>query len=232
LLTASFSRAHDAWLQVNTNIARVGDAVHIDLMLGNHGNGHRDFKVAGKLDPSAGSLRVYAPDGKHYDLQDRLRDNGYAPREGFWSARFVGDQPGLHLVARLSDQIVTYAPKRSVQSAKTFFVLSASLDKVPPKNPGFDEPLGHPLELVLAGEVVSFIPRGETLSSEFDSRYERRTDAEGRAVFVPTEGNYYLIAAHKEDASERGQGYEMTKYSATLCLYVPQVLRWGTGTVI
>jgi uncharacterized GH25 family protein len=240
--------AHDRWLQTNTNVARVGDTVQIDLMLGNHGNNHRDFKLAGKVEPATVSLEVIAPDGKRYDVKDRLVDTGYTPKEGFWSTRFVGDKPGLYLAACVSDKVVSYAPKRSVQSAKACFLLSPSLDKVPLSNPGFDKPLGHALELVpeanpitpmgpgqairvrllfqgqpLVGETVSFIPRGETLTENFDSRYERKTDSAGRASFTPTEGNYYLVVAHREDATAGGKDYEMTKYSATLCVYVPQV---------
>jgi uncharacterized GH25 family protein len=119
---------------------------------------------------------------------------------------------------------------------------------VPKDNSGFDKPLGHALELVpeanpvtpmgpgqaikvrllfkskaLAGEVVSFIPRGETLTDAFDARYERKTDADGRASFTPKEANYYLIVAHREEPTERGAGYDGTKYSATLCVLVPQV---------
>src|SRR6185436_2774462 len=49
--------AHDTWVQTNTNVVRTGDAVHVDLMLGNHGNDHRDFKLASKLAPgTAGSF--------------------------------------------------------------------------------------------------------------------------------------------------------------------------------
>lgn len=248
LITVNLAQAHDPWLQVNTNVLRVGDAVHIGLMLGNHGNNHRDFKLAGKLDPAAGSLEVISPDGKRYDLKDRLIDTGYTPNEGFWTTRFVGAEPGLYLVARFSDRVVSYAPKRSVQSAKTFFVLSRSLDQVSQDNPGFDKPLGHPLELVadanpvtpmgpgqairvrllyqgkpLAGQAVSFIPGGGTLTESFDPRYERETDPDGRASFTPTEGNYYLVVAHREEPGERGAGFESTKYSATLCVYVPQI---------
>jgi hypothetical protein len=74
----------------------------------------------------------------------------------------------------------------------------------------------------LADARVSFIPRGETLSEGFDPRYERRTDAEGRAGFTPTAGNYYLVVAHREEP-EGGKNYTATKYSAALTVYVPQV---------
>jgi uncharacterized GH25 family protein len=119
LLLAGPGRAHDSWVQTNSNVVRVGDNVHIDLMLGNHGNDHRDFKLAGKVDLASSTLVVLAPDGKRYDLKPRLEDTGYAPREGYWTARFAGARPGLYLVAHTSDRVVSYAPVRSVKSAKT-----------------------------------------------------------------------------------------------------------------
>ena len=66
----SLTLAHDTWVQTNTPLIRVGDAVFIDLMLGNHGNEHRDFKLASKVDPAAGKTVVIAPSGKRYDLAE------------------------------------------------------------------------------------------------------------------------------------------------------------------
>ena len=65
--------AHDTWVQTNTNVVRTGDNVHIDLMLGNHGNEHRDFKLAGKITLDGCKLDVIAPSGKKFDLRDRDR---------------------------------------------------------------------------------------------------------------------------------------------------------------
>jgi uncharacterized GH25 family protein len=248
LVLVAAAPAHDTWVQTNANVVRVGENVYIDLMLGNHGNDHRDFKLASKIDLEGCTLAVIAPDGKSYDLKDRLADTGYTPKEGFWTARFAGARPGLYLVAHTSDKVVSYAPTRAVKSAKTFFVLSKSLDNVSRDNPGFDRVLGHTLELVpeaspvtpmgpgaaikvrllykgkpLAGAQVSFIPRGTTLSAGFDPRYERKTDSAGRASFTPTEGNYYLVVAHHLEPEESGKGYKSTKYSATLTVLVPQV---------
>ena len=59
------ARAHDIWVQTNTNLIRTGDAVHVDLMLGNHGNDHRDFKLASKPDLDKATLTVTGPDGRH-----------------------------------------------------------------------------------------------------------------------------------------------------------------------
>ena len=219
--------AHDAWVQTNTNLVRCGDVVSIDLMLGNHGNEHRDFKLAGKLSLEGASLEVIDPEGKRYDVKDRLIDTGYGPQEGYWTTRFEPDRPGLYAIANRSDRVMSYAPERSIKSGKTYFVASPSLDKPSADNPGFDKPLGHDLELVpvlnpvtpmgpgtpirvrllykskpLAGERVSFISRGATLKAGMDERYERRTDEKGEASFEPTEANSYLIAAHKVEPNE------------------------------
>jgi uncharacterized GH25 family protein len=152
-------------------------------------------------------------------------------------------------VAHTRDRVVNHGrPVRVVASGKTYFVVSDSLDKPPPHNPGFEKPLGHALELVpeanpvtpmgpglamrvkvlfkdkpLPGARVSFIPRGEMLSEGFDERYERKTDAEGRASFTPTEGNFYLVVVHHKAPEERGADYDSTSYTATLTVFVPEV---------
>ncbi len=242
------SFAHDTWVETNTNVVRTGDTIAIDLKLGNHGNDHRDFKLASKVDPRFCTLEVVAPDGKRYNLKERLIDTGYTPTEGFWRARFAGTTPGLYLVAQTHDQVMSYAPVRSIKSGKTCYVVSDSLDRVSESNPGFDRALGHELELVplanpvtpmgigrqfevrllfrgkpLADARVSFIPQGKELRESFDSDYERTTDAEGRAAFEPREANLFLIVAHHQDPNAAGEGYASTKYSATLTVLVPGV---------
>jgi uncharacterized GH25 family protein len=240
--------AHDSWVQTNTNVIRSGDAIHVDLMLGNHGNDHRDFKLASKATLENSTLKVLSPGGKNFDLKDRLNDVGYTPKEGFWSARFAATDPGLYLVTHTRDAVVNHgSPARSIRSGKAFFVVSKSLDKVPQEHPGFDAVLGHPLEIVpeantvtpmgpdvpirikvlfqgkpLKEARVSFIPRGATLSEGFDATYERTTNENGRCFFVPKEGNYYLVVVHHK-TDEKGSDYESTSYSATLTVFVPEV---------
>ena len=243
---------HDSWVQTNVGLVRAGDVVQIDLMLGNHGNEHRDFKLAGKVPLTGASLAVIDPDGKQYDLLDRLIDTGYTPREGYWTTRFEPTKAGLYTVAHRTERVMSYAPERAIKSAKTCFVASASLDKPSARNPGFDQPLGHDLELVpvlnpvtpmgpgtpikvrllyhgqpLAGERISFIPRGATLKPGLDERYERLTDERGEASFEPTEANGYLIVAHKTESEQGGtldgKAYTFTKYGATLTVQVPRL---------
>jgi uncharacterized GH25 family protein len=249
LLLAGMAAAHDTWVQTNINLIRTGDAVHIDLMLGNHGNDHRDFKLASKVDPGGCTLTVIDPEGKTYDLKDRLTDLGYAPKEGFHSAKFSAARPGLYTVAHTMDSVVNHGkPVRAVRSAKTYFLVSPSLDKVSKVWKGFDRPLGHALELVavanpvapmgpgtpisvkllfqgkpLADTRISFIPRGETLAEGFDKTYERTTDAEGRASFTPKTGNYYLVVAHHKEDADGKAGYDAMAYTATLTVFVPEI---------
>jgi len=249
LAAALPARAHDTWVQTNTNLIRTGDAVHVDLMLGNHGNDHRDFKLASKPDLDRSTLTVTGPDGKSYDLVPKLADLGYAPKEGFHSAKFATAKPGLYVVAHTQDKVVSHGkPVRSVRSAKAYFLVSPSLDKVAKDLPGFDKPLGHVLELVpetnpvapmgpevpikvrvlfqgkpLADARVSFVPRGQALAEGFDKTYDRTTDAAGRAAFTPTTGNYYLVVVHHKEPAAAGAEYDSVLYSATLTVFVPEV---------
>jgi uncharacterized GH25 family protein len=241
-------RAHDTWVETNTNVIRQGDAVYVAFKLGNHGNDHRDFKLAGKPKPDTSTLNIISPAGTQFDLRPGLIDEGYTPGEGYFSTRFVVKEPGLYMVSHTSDAVVTYAPKRSIKSAKVFFVCSPSLDRVTEENPGFDRVLGHDLELIprtnpvtpmgpgqplevevqyrgkpLSGARVAFIPKGVELAAGFDSRHEQRTDAQGRVRFEPRGGNQYLVVAHHEDPERRGDGYTSTKFSATLFLFVPEI---------
>lgn len=249
LTFTGLATAHDTWVQTNTNLIRTGDAIHINLMLGNHGNEHRDFKLASKTGLDGAVLQVHAPNGKSFDLLPQLVDVGYAPKEGFWTAKFAPAANGLYVVEHRLDKIVNHGkPTRSLKSGKTLFVVSASLDNVSTEQPGYDRVLGHALELIpvsnpvvpmgpgqslkvqlrykgkpLGKTRVSFIPRRETLSEDFDSRFERMTDADGTASFTPKTGDYYLVVAHHLEPAEKGDGYESTKYSATLCVYVPEI---------
>lgn len=240
--------AHDTWIETNTSIIRCADAVYLDLCLGNHGNQHRDFKIAGKTDLDGCAFSVRAPDGSNYDLLDRLFDTGYAPKEGFWRCKFAASEPGLYLANHTRDKVVNHGRSiRAIKSGKAFFAVCRSLDRIPVEQSGYDHIVGAPLEIIprsnpvismgpgrsiavqvlfqgkpLIGDRIAFIPRGETLRDDFDERYERITDADGMASFTPDTGNQYLVVVHHETA-EGGEGYEATSYSATLTLFVPDI---------
>lgn len=247
LVALSVASAHDTWLETNSALVRVGDRVEIDLKLGNHGNDHRDFRLASKTTLETLTVEAISPAGKRYDLKPTLADLGYTPKEGYWSAPFIAAEPGYHLALATSDKLVNHGtPQRSIRSAKAWWLAAKSLDR--PAAKWVAQPLNLPIELVLlsdpvlftgpgqplevqllksgkplADQVVSFIPRGVELKSGFDETYERRTDAEGKASFTPKEGNVYLIVSHVLTADEKGTDYESTKYTATLTMRVPQI---------
>jgi len=244
--TAAAARGHDTWMQVSARAVRPDDLVHVDLFLGNHGNDHRDFKVAGKLGSLDGvKVAVIAPDGRTTDLVPDMVDMGYAPKEGFWSTRFVPAAAGLHCAAHYREGVRHGA--MGFKGGKAYFLVTESLDRPPTPAAPLPGPLGHPLELVLeshpavacgpgkpilvrllfkgeplADQVVSFIPRGVTLAEGFDPAHERKTDATGRCSYTPKEGNLMLVVAHLDRPDEKGEGYDKAAYAATLVLDVPQ----------
>ena len=73
VLLASPVLAHDTWVETNTNVVRTGDAVYVDLKLGNHGNDHRDFKLASKVDLEGSTMDVLSPDGNRTISKPSLR---------------------------------------------------------------------------------------------------------------------------------------------------------------
>jgi hypothetical protein len=211
--------------------------VNLNLCLGNHGNAHRNCKLAGKVELAGCTLSVMAPDGMSYDVLNRLTDTGYAPKEGFWRCKFAATKPGLYLASHTRDKLVNHGrPLRSVIIANKCFVVIASLDHVACDFSGYDRVLGHSLEIVattnpalpmgpgqqinvqvlfqgkpLADARVTFIPRSETLEVDFNDRYERLTKRDGLASFTPNTGDQYLIVVHHE-TTDPGDGCEGTSY--------------------
>ena len=245
LLIPAISWGHDTWVEVNTPAIRVEDVVHVDLKLGNHGNDHRDFKLASKITLAPCTLAVVGPKGESQDLKSRLVDTGFAPKEGYWSARFVPDTPGLYVIGHTLDTL--HGKTRAIKSAKAYFVavpdgamagefaasnekpLGHALELVPLMNPVFDVGPNRPIRLKLlfegkplAGARVSFVPRGQVLAEGLDPDFERTSDANGIAEFIPREGNIVLAVVHHLMPGRSGDGFDKTQFSATLTIAVPQ----------
>jgi uncharacterized GH25 family protein len=241
----SQAAAHDTWVQSGPLVIRYQDVVYIDLMLGNHGNNHRDFKLASKISLEPCTLELIQPDGSKLDLKSSVTDMGSAPKEGFWSSRFVTRQQGVHQVIHTLDTL--HGTTRAIKTGKTFFIASSCFGSVPTTGADRIQPLNKGLELVVDGAIetiaanrdlrlrvlwngkplpnvdVAFIPRGATLTEGRDSNYERTSDANGFVTYQPAEGNFLLAVAHHIASDEKGEGYDKTHYGATLVLPVPQV---------
>ena len=237
------SQAHDTWVESGTFQTRTGEYVYVDLRLGNHGNNHRDFKLASKITLAPCELSILGPDGLRSDVKSKLVDTGSAEKEGYWTTRFVAKEPGVYEVLHKLDTL--HGKTRAIKSSKTYFV-AGDVKSSPLRGQENIRPLGLGLEFILetpvdqlaagtpirlrllrsgkpvSGALVSFIPRGVTLSEGQDSTYEHKTDAEGRVAFTPSEGNLILAVAHQVAEDEKGEGYDKSHYGATIVLPVPQ----------
>lgn len=240
------ARAHDTWVEVNSAEVREGNVVYVDLKLGNHGNDHRDYKLNSLISLDRVKLAVKMPCGCTKDIKSTLMATASAEKQGYWTTRYTTTKPGLHVVSHEADSL--HGSVRSIKSAKTYFVVGP--DPAATKGPlaTCSAPLGHTLELVpltnpvtetgpnmplrvrvvfeqapLANARVSFIPQGQQLAEGFDNTFERTTDDRGIVEFTPTEANRILIVVHHAEPQRSGEGYEGTKYSATLTAAVPQI---------
>jgi uncharacterized GH25 family protein len=241
LTPASIATAHDTWVEVNSSNVKLGHVAYVDLKLGNHGNDHRDFKLAGKVSLEPCTLTVIDPMKQSHDLKGQTVDTGFTTKEGYWTARFVPTQKGLHTVWHTMQS--QHGRARTVKTGKTFFAVSKSGEDVPQSLAA--EPLGGLIELVpltnpvggIQGEAirirvlfngqplpkarVSFIPRSQRLAEGFDQQFERHSDGNGHAEFTPPVGDRFLIVVHHA-TTESGASYDSTKYVATLTMDVAE----------
>lgn len=259
LVPLQSSSAHDTWVEVNTPLQRAGEVVHVSLKLGNHENRGRDFKLAGLITIDWTSLDVIDPAGEVEDLTQQLKPTSSKDKEGYWLTTVDLPQAGMYTVVQSLDRVMSHGTSvRGIRTAKTHVFAANSLDHPDCQGRSVMQPVGLPFELILetcplksvqvgaplqvrllkqgeplADTVISFIPFGEELSAEFDPRYERRTDVEGRVEFEPEQAGLHLIVAKQQANDERTDDYEFTSYATTLTLHVPQraLRRVTTGSL-
>jgi len=237
------AQAHDTWVEAGPLYATTGEYVYVNLMLGNHGNEHRDFKLASKITLAPCKLVVTAPDGQVTDLKPAVLDMGSAAKEGYWTARYDLQQAGLHEVVHTLDTL--HGTIRAIKSAKTYVLARPADGPQSVDATELPKSYGHGLELLLhtppsqlsAGHNaqvqvlrngkplpaarVTFVPRGQQLSEGFDEQYERTSNEQGLVDFTPQQGNVILVIAHHAVPEESGDGYDKTHYSAALVLPIP-----------
>ncbi len=124
------SMAHDGWVEVPAIVER-GQPVTISLMLGNHSNEHKSYRLAGKWNPKFTKLMVIEPSGKVNDITASLVDLGEDPEKtgpkgpkGFHIAAFTPKEDGVHIIVGRQEEVAQHgdAPKfRGVRSARAAF---------------------------------------------------------------------------------------------------------------
>ena len=122
--------AHDGWIEVPA-IVEKGQLVTIALMLGNHTNEHKSYRLAGKWNPKFTKLMVIEPSGKVNDITASLIDLGEdeektGPKgpKGFHIATFTPKDGRMHTVLAREEEVRNTAtrPKfRGVRSARSAF---------------------------------------------------------------------------------------------------------------
>jgi hypothetical protein len=116
-------------------IVEKGQSVIISLILGNHANDHRSYRLAGKWDPRFTTLRVIDPAGRSIDLTQALIDfgedeqkSGPTGPKGFYIAPFTPREEGAYTVLATEERILQHGdePKfRSIRIARSNFVVLA-----------------------------------------------------------------------------------------------------------
>jgi hypothetical protein len=125
LMIPPTSHGHDLWSQTNTSIVRTGEVVHVDLCLGNHGNHHRDFLLAGRVSLDWITADLIKTDGTRVDLRERMTATASAEKEGCWTCPVVAETPGVHCVAIALDRVMQHGKSiRGVRTAKSYFLSS------------------------------------------------------------------------------------------------------------
>jgi uncharacterized GH25 family protein len=129
-LSASSSAAHDGWIEVSAIVER-GQPITISLMLGNHSNEHKSYRLAGKWNPKSTKLMVIEPSGKVNDLTAGIIDLGEDPEKtgpkgpkGFHIAAFTPQTEGVHIVIARQEEVAQHGdgPRfRGVRSARAAF---------------------------------------------------------------------------------------------------------------
>jgi uncharacterized GH25 family protein len=122
--------AHDGWIEVPA-IVEKNQPVTVALLLGNHANEHRSYRLAGKWNPKYIKLMVIEPSGKVSDITGSLVDLGEddektGPKgpKGFHIALFTPRTEGAHIVLAREEQVLQHGdePKfRSVRNARAAF---------------------------------------------------------------------------------------------------------------
>jgi uncharacterized GH25 family protein len=124
------ANAHDGWIEVPA-IVEKGQPVTIALMLGNHTNEHRSYRLAGKWDPKFTKLVIIDPSGLVEDITGSLVDLGEdeektGPKgpKGFHIATFTPKTAGVYTVVGREEQVLQFGDEprfRSVRSARAAF---------------------------------------------------------------------------------------------------------------
>lgn len=184
---------HDGWIEIFPAIVEKGQPVTIALMLGNHSNDHKSYRLAGKWDSQYTKLLVIDPNGKETDLTSRLLDIGedeekVGPKgpKGFHVALFTAKEEGSYSVLASQERLLQFGngPKfRNVQIARAVFTaLPVPTIAEAKRTTGFDRKVGREDSLEIA-PITNPVGVTEQGSITLEVRYKGKP-APGRVVSI------------------------------------------------
>ncbi|RJX39459.1 DUF4198 domain-containing protein [Paenibacillus pinisoli] len=240
--------AHDGWSQTNSPIVAPGQVSYVELMLGNHSNEHKSYRIAGQWSTDTSKVFVTTPGGVKSDITGTRFYTGEAATEtepavnNYFVASFKSNTPGAYIVSVEGDSIFKHGGtgSRTLRSAKSFVAVSdiPVIDRVKALQ-GFSKqvspdraeliPLFNPAA-VTAGEEVSIqlLLKGEPLADTNVDIIRRSnseptelvTDKDGKIAFKAGAADYYLVRAKPATKEAKDGEYDQTSYEATMTFTV------------
>jgi uncharacterized GH25 family protein len=189
LILPHAATAHDGWVEISPSIVEKNQSATIALLLGNHSNEHKSYRIAGKWDQKYTTLVVIDPQGKTNSLTERLIDLGedddkVGPKgpKGFFLAQFVPKHDGLYLAVARQTRTVQQGdgPKLvTVRVAKTAFASFEVPTVAAAKNlKGFDHMIG-------GDDAVEFIPLDNPLTIFSAGTVNLELRRKGKPIPIP-----------------------------------------------
>ncbi|MCY9512838.1 DUF4198 domain-containing protein [Paenibacillus apiarius] len=240
--------AHDGWSQTNSPIIGEGEVSYVEMMLGNHSNEHRSYRIAGQWSTDSSKVYVLNPSGKKTDITDTRFYTGEAATEeepavnNYFVSSFSASKPGAYIVSVEGDSIFKHDGKasRTLRSAKSFVaVMDIPVLKRASLLKGFERlvspdraelvPLFSPAAVRPNQEIsAQLMLKGKPLADTEVSLIRRsnseaktlKTDAKGTISFKTGPADYYLLRA-KPTMNEQVEGqYDSVSYEATMTFIV------------
>jgi uncharacterized GH25 family protein len=243
--SVSFCTAHDIWIETNASVIDTHEVVQVDFKLGNCADGKRNFKTSGLIDKDGTKVEAFLPTGKSVDLIDRLSTTSTESGSGFWTTNFEVKEAGPTWLVQTLDQIIVHdgVEMRGIVSGKGFVIGKNAKGNA--SNFMANLPLDLPFELVLEsspfpsidasseirvkllvlgreleGASVNFLPKGIDEDRDDPSKFDRKTDSQGVAVFRPRKADLYLITARHVADNPLEVGPRQIYYSTSLTIRV------------
>ncbi|MBH5319100.1 DUF4198 domain-containing protein [Paenibacillus sp. GSMTC-2017] len=240
--------AHDGWSQANSPIIAPGQVSYVELMLGNHSNEHKSYRIAGQWSADTSKVYVTTPAGVKSDITSTRFYTGEAATEAepalnnYFVASFKSNAPGAYIISVEGDSVFKRegVGSRTLRSAKSFVAVGdiPVLERVKALK-GFAKevspdraeliPHTNPAAITTGQEVsIQLLLKGKPLADTAVDVIRRsnseatqlKTDANGFVTLKAGAADYYLVRAKPGTTEAKAGEYDKTSYEATLTFTV------------